>query len=124
MFKGTVKEKWADLKKSSRFTGLVAALMGATFLLMILGNPRVEALHVPDVLKLVVSGMFLGFGFAGLMGMLNFPNSRKDQSSPPRNESGAGRGSVITFRPHREFRISTVWIRSSGANRLRPSHNG
>jgi hypothetical protein len=86
MFKGTVKEKWADLKKSSRFTGLVAALMGATFLLMILGNPRVEALHVPDVLKLVVSGMFLGFGFVGLMGMLSFPNSRKDQSRPPRNE--------------------------------------
>jgi len=86
MFKGTVNEKWADLKKSGRFTGLVAALMGATFLLMILGNPRVEALHVPDVLKLVVSGMFLGFGFAGLMGMLNFPNSRKDQSRPPRNE--------------------------------------
>lgn len=86
MFKGTVKEKWADLKKSSRFTGLVAALMGATFLLMILGNPRVEALHVPDVLKLVASGMFLGIGFAGLMGMVNFPNSRKDQSRPPRNE--------------------------------------
>ena len=73
-------------KKTSRVTGLVAALMGATFLLMILGNPRVEALHVPDVLKLVASGMFLGFGFAGLMGMLNFPNSRKDQSRPPRNE--------------------------------------
>ena len=86
MFKGTVKEKWADLKKSSRFTGLVAALMGATFLLMVLTNPRVEALHFPDVLKLVVSRMFLGFGFAGLMGMLNFPNSRKDQSRPPRNE--------------------------------------
>ena len=86
MFKGTVKEKWADLKKSSRFTGLVAALMGATFLLMILGNPRVEALHVPDVLKLVVSGLFLGCGFAGLMGMLNLPNSQKEQSKPPRNE--------------------------------------
>ena len=83
MFKGTVKEKWADLKKSSRFTGLVWALMGATFLLMILTNPRVEALHASDVLKLVVSGMFLGFGFAGLM---DFPNSRKDQSRPPRNE--------------------------------------
>ena len=74
------------MKKTSRVTGLVAALMGATFLLMILDNPRVEALHVSDVLKLVASGMFLGFGFAGLMGMLNFPNSRKDQSSPPRNE--------------------------------------
>ena len=86
MFKGTVKEKWADLKKSSRFTGLVAALMGATFLLMILGNPRVEALRWHDVLKLVVSGMFLGFGFDRLMGMPNFPDSRKDQSKPPRNE--------------------------------------
>jgi hypothetical protein len=74
------------MKKTSRVTGLVAALMGATFLLMILSNPRVEALHVPDVLKLVVSGMFLGFGFAGLMGMLNFASSQKDQSKPPRNE--------------------------------------
>ena len=74
------------MKKSSRFTGLVAALMGATFLLMVLTNPRVEALRVPDVVKLVASGMFLGLGFAGLMGMLNFPNSRKDQSRPPRNE--------------------------------------
>ena len=83
MFKGTVKEKWADLKKSSRFTGLVAALMGATFLLMILGNPRVEALRWHDVLKLVVSGMFLGIGFAGL---LDFPKSQKDQSKPPRHE--------------------------------------
>jgi hypothetical protein len=74
------------MKKSSRVTGLVAALMGATFLLMILSNPRVEALHFSVVLKLVVSGMFLGFGFAGLMGMLNFANSPKDQSRPPRNE--------------------------------------
>ena len=86
MFKGTVKEKWADLKKSSRFTGLVVALMGVMLLLMILGNPRVEALHGPDVLGLVASGMFLGIGFVGLMGRLNFPSSRKDQSRPPRNE--------------------------------------
>jgi len=86
MSKGAVKEKWADLKKSSRFTGLLAALMGATFLLMILTNPRVEALRLPDVLKLVVSGMFLGVGFDRLMGTPNFPDSRKDQSKPPRNE--------------------------------------
>lgn len=74
------------MKKSSRVTGLMAALMGATFLLMILTNPRAEALHVPDVLKLVASGMFLGVGLAGLMGKLNFTDSRKDQSRPPRNE--------------------------------------
>ena len=76
MFKGTVKEKWADLKKSSRVTGLVAALMGATFLLMILGNPRVEALHGSDVWGLVASGMLLGIGFVGLMGRLSFGTSR------------------------------------------------
>ena len=86
MFKGTVKEKWADLKKSSRFTGLVAALMGATFLLMILDNPRVEALHGVDVLGLVASGMLFGVGFVGLRGRLNFDSSQKDQSKPPRNE--------------------------------------
>ena len=69
--------------KTSRGTGLVAALMGATFLLMVLTNPRVEALRVPDVVKLVASGMFLGVGLAGLLGRLNF---EKDQSKPPRNE--------------------------------------
>jgi hypothetical protein len=74
------------MKKSSRVTGLMAAAIGATFLLMILTNPRVEALHFPDVVKLVASGMFLGFGFAGLMGMLNFPDSWKDRKSrPPQN---------------------------------------
>ena len=86
MFKGTVKEKWAGLKKSSRFTGLVIALLGVMKLLNDLGKPRVEALHPIDVFGLVASGGLLGVGFFGLMGMLNFPNSRKDQSSPPRNE--------------------------------------
>ena len=86
MFKGTVKEKWADLKKSSRFTGLVLALLGAMVLLNNLGKPRVAALHGSDVLGLVASGMLLGVGFFGLMGRLNFASSRKDQSNPPRNE--------------------------------------
>ena len=86
MFKGAVKEKWADLKKSSRFTGLVLALLGAIKLLNDLGKPRVEALHGVDVLGLVASGMLLGVGFFGLMGRLNFASSQKDQSKPPRNE--------------------------------------
>jgi hypothetical protein len=86
MFKGAVKEKWADLKKSSRFTGLVLALLGAIKLLNDLGKPRVEALHGVDVLGLVASGGLLGVGFVGLMGRLNFDSSRKDQSKPPRNE--------------------------------------
>ena len=86
MFKGTVKEKWADLKKSSRFTGLWFALLGAIKLLNDLGKPRVEALHPIDVLGLVASGALLGIGFFGLMGRLNFASSQKDQSKPPRNE--------------------------------------
>jgi hypothetical protein len=86
MFKGTVKEKWADLKKSSRFTGLVFALLGVIKLLNDLGKPRVEALHGVDVLGLVTSGALLGIGFFGLMGRLNFASSQKDQSKPPRNE--------------------------------------
>ncbi len=36
MFKGTVKEKWADLKHSSRFFGLVLALLGAIRLMTVL----------------------------------------------------------------------------------------
>ncbi len=86
MFKGTVKEKWADLKKSSRFTGLVLAVLGTIKLLNDLGKPRVEALHGVDVLGLVTSGALLGIGFVGLMGRLNFASSQKDQSKPPRNE--------------------------------------
>ena len=46
----------------------------------VLGEPRLEALHRVDVLGLVTSGGLLGIGFFGLMGMLNFTNSRKDQS--------------------------------------------
>ena len=67
------------MKKSSRLTGLVLALMGAMVLLNNLGKPRVETLHGPDILGLVASGMLLGIGFAGLMGMLSF-SSTKDQS--------------------------------------------
>ena len=66
MFKGSVKEKWANLKHSSRFFGLVLALLGAIRLMTVLGEPRVEALHRVDVLGLVTSGAVLGIGFVGL----------------------------------------------------------
>ena len=81
----SIFERLKELReKSSRFTGLALALMGVMKLLNNLGKPRVEALHGPDVLGLVASGMLLGIGFVGLMGRLNF--DRKDQSRPPRNE--------------------------------------
>ena len=71
------------MKRQSRLTGLVTTLMGALVLLSNLGRPRVEALHGPDVLRLVAAGMLLGIGFVGLIGRLNMlkvANSAKDQS--------------------------------------------
>jgi hypothetical protein len=71
------------MKRSSRFTGLVLTLLGAMVLLNNLGKPRIAALHVPDVLGLVASGMLLGIGFVGLMGRLHFGTSTvqgEDQS--------------------------------------------
>jgi hypothetical protein len=61
------------MKKSSRFAGLVLALLGAMALLNNLGKPRVEALHGADVGGLVASGILLGIGFVGLM---NTPSIR------------------------------------------------
>ena len=74
------------MKKSSRFTGLGLAWLGVMVLLNNLGKPRVEALHGSDVGGLVVSGIWLGIGFVGLMGGLSFARSRENQSKPPRNE--------------------------------------
>ena len=74
------------MKKSSRLTGLVVAMMGVMKLLIDLDQPRVKALHPVDVLGLVAAGMLFGVGFTGLMGRLNLDSSRKDQSRPPRNE--------------------------------------
>jgi hypothetical protein len=76
LFKGAVKEKWAELKKSGRFAGLAPALLGAFVLLNSLDRPGVEALRGSDVIRLVASGMGLGIGLVGLMGMLKFPNQK------------------------------------------------
>jgi hypothetical protein len=65
------------MKKSSRLTGLVLMLTGVLVLLNNLGKPRIEALHIPDVLGLVAAGMLLGIGFVGLMGRLDFTGSTK-----------------------------------------------
>ena len=76
------------MKKSSRFglmQALMPPLMGVLLLLNNLGKPRVEALHVPDVLGLVASGFLLGIGFASLMAWLRpgiFASSTTDQPAP------------------------------------------
>ena len=67
------------MKKSSRLTGLVLTLTGVLVLLNNLGKPRIEALHVPDVMGLVAAGMLLGIGFVGLMGRLDFTSSATRQ---------------------------------------------
>ena len=58
------------MKKSSRFTGLVLALVGAMVLLNNLGKPRIEALHGSDIGGLLAAGACLGIGFVGLLGRL------------------------------------------------------
>ena len=86
-FKHAITSTMATANNNGRFTGLALALMGVMKLLNDLGKPRVEALHGSDVWGLVASGLLLGIGFVGLMGRLSFAMaSRKDQSSPPRNE--------------------------------------
>jgi hypothetical protein len=71
------------MKKQSRLTGLVLTLLGSMVLLSGLDQPRVTALHVPDLLRLVAAGAGLGIGLVGLIGRLNMSssaNSAKDQS--------------------------------------------
>ena len=58
------------MKRSSRITGLMLALVGAMVLLNNLDKPRVGALHGSDVMGLVASGMCFGIGFVGLIGKL------------------------------------------------------
>ena len=75
------------MKKSSRFFGLVPILIAVMVLLNILDNPRVEALHGSDVLRLITSGFGFGVGFAFLtVKKWNSASSQKDQSEPPRAE--------------------------------------
>jgi hypothetical protein len=59
------------MKKDSRVTGLVVSLLGVFVLLNSLDNPRIEALHGAEILRLIASGMGFGIGFVGLMGRLN-----------------------------------------------------
>ena len=54
--------------KRSRFAGLVLGLLGLLVLLNNLGKPRVAALHGPDILGLIASGMCFGVGLVMLMG--------------------------------------------------------
>ena len=71
------------MKKDSRLTGLMATFLGSMVLLSGLDQPRVTALHVPDIVRLVAAGALLGIGLFGLLGRLNMSrsaDSAKDKS--------------------------------------------
>jgi hypothetical protein len=55
------------MKKRSLFIGLGFALWGSLVLLNNLGKPRVEALHVPDILGIMASGFCFGIAFTFLL---------------------------------------------------------
>jgi hypothetical protein len=52
--------------------GLFMLMLGVPPLLNALGNPRVQALHTPDVMGLVASGLCFGFGLGLLLSKLMF----------------------------------------------------
>jgi hypothetical protein len=47
-------------------------MLGVPPLLNALGNPRIQALHVPDVLQIIASGLVFGFGLGLLLSKLMF----------------------------------------------------
>jgi len=62
--------------KSSRFTGLVLALVGLMVLSSNLSKPRVETLHGSDIVGLVASGMCFGVALVGLFGRFKVRNQQ------------------------------------------------
>ncbi len=72
-----------DEKKERRLTGLLMTFIGAMVLSKGLDEPRVAALHFPDIARLMAGGAGLGIGLFGLVGRLNMSksaDSAKDQS--------------------------------------------
>ena len=61
------------MRKSSRITGLLLAVMGVMVLLSDLGKPRIAALHGSDIVSLTAVGGLFGVGFVGLIGRLRLP---------------------------------------------------
>lgn len=58
------------MRKSSRLTGLLVALLGIMPLLASLSKPRIATLHGSDILGLIGAGMCFGVGVVGLLGRL------------------------------------------------------
>ena len=52
--------------------GLFMLMLSVPPLLNALGNARIQALHVPDVLQLIASGLCVGFGLGLMLSKLMF----------------------------------------------------
>jgi len=59
------RETWH--RRAGTILGLFMLLFGVPPLLNAIGNPRVQALHGPDVLGLVASGLCFGLGLGLLL---------------------------------------------------------
>jgi len=62
------------MRKSSRFTGVILALVGVLVLMSNLSKPRVEALRGADILGLIACGMCFGVAIVALLGRLRIRN--------------------------------------------------
>jgi hypothetical protein len=63
-----VNTKREQRQRSIRIiVGLFMVMLGVPPLLNALGNPRVQALHTPDVVGLIASGLCFGFGLGLLL---------------------------------------------------------
>jgi hypothetical protein len=58
------KTKREQRQRRTRIVGVFMMMLAVLPLLNSLGNPRLQALHVPDFLRLIASGMLIGVGLS------------------------------------------------------------
>jgi hypothetical protein len=64
------------MRKSSRRSSFMVALLGMMLLFWYLIQPRVQRLHGADIVGLMACGACLGIGIAGLFGRFKVRNMR------------------------------------------------
>ena len=68
-----VNTKREQRQRSIRIiVGLFMLMLGVPPLFNALGNPRIQTLHIPDVMGLIASGLCFGFGLGLLSSKLIF----------------------------------------------------
>src|SRR5215472_12412975 len=108
MSKGAMKEKWADLKKSSRFYRFSGGADGSDVSPDDSGQSACRGAARPRCPETRRFRHVFGVRLRWPDGHAEFPQLPEGPKQAATERVGCGRGSVITFRPHRELRISTV----------------